>query len=155
VSFQHRFSSDLAQRQPTAHHLLGYIALHVNRPTGEAFELSVDRLAHRLDVTPQWVRHLRTYLVAAGELEIQQSRGRRPNVYRISYERCPACRAGNPKLEWPVEGNPQQSPAQPETQPETAMSPTRNWKGYRSRVLPGSRSRKTTFRKTKEQTTLT
>ena len=113
---------DHAKVRGTAHHLLEYIALHVNRHTGEAFELSVDRLAHRLDVTPQWVRQLRTRLVAAGELEIQQSRGRRPNVYRIPYERCPACRAANPKLEWPVEPNPQR----PSTQPETAMSPTRN-----------------------------
>jgi hypothetical protein len=134
---------------------LAYIALHVNRHTGEAFELSVDRLAHRLDVTPQWVRQLRARLVAAGELDIRQSRGRRPNVYRIPYERCPACQSGNPKLEWPVEGNPQRPPAQPETQPETAMSPTRNRKGRRSRVLPGSRPRKTTFRKTKEKPTLT
>ena len=117
---------DHAKVRGTAHHLLAYIALHVNRHTGEAFELSVDRLAHRLDVTPQWVRQLRARLVAAGELEIQQSRGRRLNVYRIPYERCPACRAGNPKLQWPVENNPQQPPAQPESQPETAMSPTRN-----------------------------
>jgi hypothetical protein len=117
---------DHAKVQGTAHHLLEYIALHVNRHTGEAFELSVDRLAHRLDVTPQWVRQLRARLVASGELLVQQSRGRHPNVYRIPYERCPACQGGNPKLEWPVEGNPQRPPTQPETQPETAMSPTRN-----------------------------
>jgi predicted ArsR family transcriptional regulator len=43
-------------------------------------------LAHRLEVTPQWVRQLRTRLVAAGELMVQQSRGRHPNVYRIPYE---------------------------------------------------------------------
>ena len=141
---------DHAKVRGTAHHLLAYIALHVNRHTGEAFELSVDRLAHRLDVTPQWVRQLRARLVAAGELEIQQSRGRRPNVYRIPYERCPACRAANPKLEWPVEPNPKRLSTQPETklrclQPETPTPPTRNWKGRRSRALPGSRPRKTTF----------
>jgi hypothetical protein len=106
---------DHAKVQGTAHHLLEYIALHVNRHTGEAFELSVDRLAHRLEVTPQWVHQPRARLVAAGELEIQQSRGRRPNVYRIPYERCPACQGGNPKLESPVESNPQRPPAQPET----------------------------------------
>jgi hypothetical protein len=113
---------DYAKVQGTAHHLLAYIALHVNMHTGEAFELSVDRLAHRLDVTPQWVRQLRTRLVAAGELEIQQSRGRHPNVYRIPYERCPACRAGNPKLELPVESHPKPLPPEPETE----APPTRN-----------------------------
>jgi hypothetical protein len=45
---------DHAKVRGTAHHLLAYIALHVNRHTREAFELSVDRLAHRLEVTPQW-----------------------------------------------------------------------------------------------------
>ena len=88
---------DHAKVRGTAHHLLAYIALHVNRHTGEAFELSVDRLAHRLDVTPQWVRQLRARLVASGELMVQQSRGRRPNVYRIPYERCPACQGGQPE----------------------------------------------------------
>lgn len=106
---------DHAKVRGTAHHLLEYIALHVNRHTGEAFELSVDRLAHRLEVTPQWVRQLRTRLVAAGELMVQQSRGRHPNVYRIPYERCPACQGSNPKLQLPVESHPKLSPAQPET----------------------------------------
>jgi hypothetical protein len=106
---------DHAKVRGTAHHLLEYIALHVNRHTGEAFELSVDRLAHRLDVTPQWVRQLRARLVATGELEIQQSRDRHPNVYRIPYERCPACQGGDPNLELPVKHNPKRSPAQPET----------------------------------------
>ena len=54
---------DHAKVRGTAHHLLAYIALHVNRHTGEAFELSVDRLAHWLNVTPQWVRQLRARLV--------------------------------------------------------------------------------------------
>ena len=107
---------DHAKVRGTAHHLLEYIALHVNMHTGEAFELSVDRLAHRLGVTPQWVRQLRARLVAAGELEVQQSRGRHPNVYRIPYKRCPACQGGNPKLELLVEINPQQPPAQPATE---------------------------------------
>ena len=64
---------------------------------GKLSELSVDRLAYRLDVTPQWVRQLRARLVASGELLVQQSRGRHPNVYRIRYERCPACPPPNPK----------------------------------------------------------
>ena len=103
---------DHAKVRGTAHHLLAYIALHVNIHTGEAFELSVDRLAHRLDVILQWIRQLRARLVAAGELEIQQSSGRRPSVYRIPYERCPACQDGNPQ--------------RPPAQPETAMPLPRN-----------------------------
>ena len=107
----------------TARQLLQDIALHVNMHTGEAFELSVERLAHRLDVSPQWVRRLRARLVASGELVVQQSRGRRPNVYRIPYERCSACQAANPKVEFPVEEvenvaedlNPKLYPPQPET----------------------------------------
>jgi hypothetical protein len=113
---------DHAKVRGTAHHLLEYIALHINMHTGEAFELSVDRLAHRLEVTPQWVRQLRTRLVAAGELMVQQSRGRHPNVYRIPYERCSACQGGNQKLELPVES----TPKLPSAQPETAMPLTRN-----------------------------
>jgi hypothetical protein len=52
------------------------------------------------------VRQLRTRLVAAGELMVQQSRGRHPNVYRIPYEHCTARQGGNPKLELLVEHNP-------------------------------------------------
>src|SRR4051812_42651303 len=93
---------DHAKVQGTAHHLLEYIALHVNMHTGGGFELTVERLAHRLDVTPQsqWVRQLRTRLVESGELEVRQSRGRHPNVYHIPYERYHRCQEGNPKLEY-------------------------------------------------------
>jgi hypothetical protein len=129
---------DHAKVQGTAHHLLVYIALHVNRHTEEAFELSVDRLAHRLDVTPQWVRQLRARLVAAGELLVQQSRGRHPNVYRIPYERCPACQGGHPKLQLPVESHPQLRCLYP----ETPIPPTRNWERHLDHVSRGSGRRK-------------
>jgi hypothetical protein len=122
---------DHSKAKGRAHHLLEYIAQHVNRHTGEAFDLSVERLADRLDVTPQWVRQLRTRLVETGELIVKQSRGRHPNVYVIPYERCPACQGGNPKVELPVDNipdeiNPQVDVPQPETQPETFTPPTRN-----------------------------
>jgi hypothetical protein len=114
-----------------AHHLLSTIAHHVNRHTGEAFGPSIERLAERLDVTPQWVRQLRARLVAEGELILKPSRGRHCNVYVIPYERCPACQGGNPKAELPVDlipddTNPQVPPAQPATQPETLEAATRN-----------------------------
>jgi hypothetical protein len=84
---------------------------------------------HRLDVTPQWVRQLRTRLVETGELIVKQSRGRHPNVYIIPYERCPACQWGNPKVELPVDSipddtNPQVDAPQPETQPESLAAST-------------------------------
>ena len=122
---------DHSKAKGRAHHLLEYIAQHVNMHTGEAFDLSVERLADRLDVTPQWVRQLRTRLVETGELIVRQSRGRHPNVYVIPYERCPACQGGNPKVELPVEINPDDSnlqveTTQPASQPETLATPTRN-----------------------------
>jgi hypothetical protein len=122
---------DHSKARGRAHHLLSYIAQHVNRHTGEAFDLSVERLADRLDVTPQWVRQLRTRLVETGELLVKQSRGRHPNVYVIPYERCPACQGGNPNVEFrveinPDEINPQVDAPQPASQPETLRPPTRN-----------------------------
>jgi hypothetical protein len=122
---------DHAKVRGTAHHLLEYIALHVNMHTGEAFDLSVERLADRLEVTPQWVRQLRTRLVETGELIVKLSRGRHPNVYVIPYEHCHACQGGNPKVELPVDNipddsNPQVDTPQPDTQPETPPAPTRN-----------------------------
>jgi hypothetical protein len=92
-----RHVRDHAKVVGTAHHLLEFIAMHVNMQTGEAFDLTVERLAHRLDVTPQWVGQLRARLVQAGELIVKQSRGRHPNVYIIPYARCPACQAANPQ----------------------------------------------------------
>jgi hypothetical protein len=65
--------------------------LHVNYHTGEAFELTVERIAHRLEVTPQWVGQLKARLVATGELIVKQSCGRRPNVYIIPWKHCAAC----------------------------------------------------------------
>ncbi len=108
-----------------AHHLLQHIAQHVNMHTGEAFGPSVERLADRLDVTPQWVRQLRARLVAEGELILKPSRGRHPNVYVIPYERCPACQGINPKVELPDDITPDDSNPQVEdTQPETVTPPT-------------------------------
>jgi hypothetical protein len=107
---------DHSKAKGRAHHLLQTIAQHVNRHTGEAFGPSVERLADRLDITPQWVRQLRARLVAEGELIFKQSRGRHPNVYIIPYERCPACQGLNPKVE----------DLPPDTQPETCTPPTRN-----------------------------
>ena len=115
---------DHSKAKGRAHHLLSYIAQHVNMHTGEAFNLSVERLADRLDVTPQWVRQLRTRLVETGELIVKQSRGRHPNVYIIPYERCPACQGGNPKV--------------PPPQPETVTAPTRNWGTPSRRCWGGS-----------------
>ncbi len=122
---------DHSKAKGRAHHLLAYIAQHVNMHTGEAFDLSVERLADRLNVTPQWVRQLRTRLVETGELLVKQSRGRHPNVYVIPYERCPACQGGNPKVELPVDNipddsNPQVDTPQPASQPETLPASTRN-----------------------------
>ena len=67
---------DHAKAKGRAHHLLEHIAQHVNRHTGEAFGPSVERLADRLDITPQWVRHLRARLMAEGELIWKPIRGR-------------------------------------------------------------------------------
>jgi len=117
---------DHSKAQGPAHHMLEFIATHVNEYTGEAFELTVDRVASRLGISPQWVRQLRARLVASGELIFRQSPGRRPNIYVIPYARCHLCQQGNPKLELPVDPNPKVLSAQPETQPETPPSPTRN-----------------------------
>jgi hypothetical protein len=122
---------DHSKATGTAHHLLQTIAQHVNMHTGEAFGPSVDRLAARLDVTPQWVRQLRARLVAEGELILKPSRGRHPNVYIIPYERCPACQGVNPKVELPDDPlpddpNPQVEDCHPASEPETLKAPTRN-----------------------------
>jgi hypothetical protein len=110
-----------------AHHMLEYIAQHINAYTGEAFELTVDRIAYRLQVSSQWVGQLRRQLVESGELIIRQSRGRRPNVYVIPTERCPACNPHaacegddlNPKVELGVDDpSPQVTPKQPQSNPK-------------------------------------
>jgi len=130
---------DHSKAKGTAHHLLQTIAQHVNMHTGEAFGPSVERLADRLDITPQWVRQLRARLVAEGELILKPSRGRYPNVYIIPYERCPACQGMNPKVELPVDitpddPNPKMDDLQPETPPETGRPPTRNSDGPNPKV---------------------
>jgi hypothetical protein len=118
---------DHSKAKGTAHHLLQTIAQHVNMHTGEAFGPSVERLADRLDVTPQWVRQLRARLVAEGELILKPSRGRHPNVYIIPYERCPACQGLNPKVELPVDTIPDETnPHVDSPQPETVTPATRN-----------------------------
>ncbi len=110
-----------------AHHLLEYIAQHVNRHTGEAWDLSVERLAYRLAVTPQWVRQLRTRLVETGELLVRQSRGRHCNVYVIPWERCPACQGGTPTA--PLPGDPIRGRSNPQVgspDENNPDDPTRN-----------------------------
>jgi hypothetical protein len=82
--------------------------------------LTVDRLAYRLQVTPQWVGQLRRHLVETGELLVKQSRGRHPNVYVIPWERCPSC---NPNVEFGVQidGTPL-----PDSTPDLNPKPTPN-----------------------------
>jgi hypothetical protein len=130
--------------------LLYEIGTHLNYHTGEAFLLSVDRLAHQLGVTPQWTRRLLHTLIASGELIVARSRGRHANVYRIPYERCHACQAvppqsstppePNPKLEFPVEVNREEiNPKLDAPQPETGAMPTGNSPpcNPKLRVVPG------------------
>ena len=70
-------------------------------------------------MTTQWVGQLRRQLIDAGELLVEQSRGRRPNVYVIPYERCHACQQANPKVEFGVDDpNPKLTPNQPQTNPK-------------------------------------
>jgi hypothetical protein len=121
-----RHVRDHAKAQGTEHHMLEFISVHVNEYTGEAFELTVDRVAHRLNITSQWVRQLRARLVQSGELIVRQSPGRRPNVYMIPYADCPACQAANPKLQLPVDPNPKLLATPPDLQPETRSPSTRN-----------------------------
>jgi hypothetical protein len=115
-----RHVRDHAKVRGTAHHLLNIIASHINMHTGEAFELTVERLANYLGVTPQWVGRLVNSLLASGELVVQRSRGRHANVYRIPYEHCHACQGDNPKVEFGVEIlgdeiNPKVTSSQPQT----------------------------------------
>jgi hypothetical protein len=118
---------DHSKAKGTAHHLLEHISQHVNMHTGEAFGPSVERLADRLDITPQWVRQLRARLVAEGELILKPSRGRHPNVYIIPYDRCPACQGVNPKEELPVDTIPDETnPKVEDSQPESLEASTRN-----------------------------
>jgi hypothetical protein len=150
---------DHSKAKGRAHHLLEYIAQHVNMHTGEAFGPSVERLAERLDVTPQWVRQLRARLVAEGELIFKQSNGRHPNVYIIPYERCPACQGLNPKVELPVDPIPDDvNPKVEDLQPESREASTRNsdpsnpkLAEYLKAVLARIESRKDSLKEEKEK----
>jgi hypothetical protein len=110
-----RHVRDHVKVQGRPYELLTHIALHTNIHTGEAFELSVERQAHRHQITPEWTRRLLNGLIATGELIVERSRGRYPNRYRFPLERCPACQGDdiNPEL-------------QPQTQPQTLPPPTPN-----------------------------
>jgi len=119
---------DHVKVQGRAYDLLMSIALHINMHTGEAFELSMERLAHRHQITPEWTRRLLHAVIATGELVVERSRGRHPNRYRFPLERCPACQDANPEVEFrvdphPDEINPEVDPPQPPTEPP----PTLNW----------------------------
>jgi hypothetical protein len=126
-----RHVRDHAKVTGTARQLLQEIALHVNYHTGEAFDLTVERLAHHLAVTPQWVGQLKAGLVATGELLVKQSRGRHPNVYLIPWEHCAACRGDdqapddlNPKVEKGDDLNPKVAASQPPTEPQSGPAST-------------------------------
>jgi hypothetical protein len=134
--------------------LLFEIGTHLNYHTGEAFLLSVDRLAHQLGVTPQWTRRLLHTLLAAGELVVARSRGCHANVYRIPYERCHACQEANPKLECRVDGDPEQTnPKLEPPQPETRSPLTLNWQGRQSGLWRGSSRLKIEIKREKDRKT--
>jgi hypothetical protein len=127
-----RHVRDHVKVQGRPYNLLLHIATHTNMHTGEAFELSVERLAHRHAITPEWTRRLLHGLIATGELVVERSRGRHPNRYRFPLERCPACQDTNPEVEFrvdphPEDLNPELDPLQPPTEPPTEPSPTLNW----------------------------
>jgi hypothetical protein len=96
-----RHVRDHVKVQGRLYELLTHIALHTHMHTGEAFELSVERQAHRHQITPEWTRRLLNGLIATGELIVERSRGRYPNRYRFPLERCPACQGDdiNPEVE--------------------------------------------------------
>jgi hypothetical protein len=120
-----RHVRDHVKVQGRPYELLTHIALHTNMHTGEAFELSVERQAHRHTITPEWTRRLLNGLIATGELIVERSRGRYPNRYRFPLERCPACQGDdiNPEVELGDDINPKR---QPQTQPQTLGPSTPN-----------------------------
>jgi hypothetical protein len=128
-----RHVRDHVKVQGRAYDFLTHIALHTNMHTGEAFELSVERLAHRHAITPEWTRKLLNGVIATGELVVERSRGRYPNRYRFPLECCHACQGdtSNPEVQFgvetnPIEINPELEPPQPQTQPQTLPPPTPN-----------------------------
>jgi hypothetical protein len=120
-----RHVRDHVKVQGRAYDLLTHIALHTNMHTGEAFALSVERLAHRHQITPEWTRKLLNGVIATGELVVERSRGRYPNRYRFPLERCHACQGDdfNPEVEL---GDAITPDPQPQTQPQTGARPTPN-----------------------------
>lgn len=120
-----RHVRDHVKVQGRPYELLTHIALHTNMHTGEAFELSMERQAHRHAITPEWTRRLLNGLIATGELIVERSRGRYPNRYRFPLERCPACQGDdiNPEVQFGDDINPE---LQPQTQPQTLPPPTPN-----------------------------
>jgi hypothetical protein len=115
---------DHVKVQGRPYDLLMYIALHTNRHTGEAFELTIERQAHRHQITPEWTRILLNGVIATGELLVERSRWRHPNRYRFPLERCQACQASNPEVELGVDFNPKVTPAEPPSEPQSETAPT-------------------------------
>lgn len=97
-----RHVRDHVKVQGRPYELLTHIALHTNMHTGEAFELSIERQAHRHQITPEWTRRLLNGLIATGELVVERSRGRHPNRYRFPLERCHACQGDDINPEVPL-----------------------------------------------------
>jgi hypothetical protein len=124
-----RHVRDHVKVQGRPYELLTHIALHTNMHTGEAFELSVERQAHRHAITPEWTRRLLNGLIATGELIVERRRGRYPNRYRFPLERCPACQDATPQGEWGDDINPEVElgdDINPKLQPQTLPPPTPN-----------------------------
>jgi hypothetical protein len=128
-----RHVRDHVKVQGRPYELLTHIALHTNLHTGEAFELTIERQAHRHAITPEWTRILLNGLIATGELIVERSRGRYPNRYRFPLERCPACQDANPQGEGEDDINPEvelgddiNPKLQPQTQPQTPGPSTPN-----------------------------
>ena len=142
---------DHVKVQGRAYDLLMYIALHTNMHTGEAFELTIERQAHRHQITPEWTRMLLNGVIATGELLVERSRGRHPNRYRFPLERCQACQGDhptleegedlNPKVELGDDVNPKVPSPQPPTEPQSGTAPTPKWTPANPKVGSGATPR--------------
>jgi hypothetical protein len=112
-----------------AAHVLEFIAQHINYHTGEAFHISIDRIAQRLDITPTWARTFVHQLIAEGEILVVRSAGRHPHRYRLPLDRCHQCQGhrdepadlpadrtgdGNPQVELSVQIPPLKQPSSPD-----------------------------------------
>jgi hypothetical protein len=136
-----RHVRDHVKVQGRAYDLLMYIALHTHMHTGEAFELTIERQAHRHQITPEWTRILLNGVIATGELVVERSRGRHPNRYRFPLERCHACQGDdiNPEVQLRDDLNPQRYPPQPPTVPQTVPAPTPNSDPANPKLREGSK----------------